>query len=474
MHSFEYVDAREAFAEARQIDPDFAMAYWGEAMTHNHPVWFSQDTEAARDVLSKLDTTLEGRLAKAPTQREKDYLQGAEVLFFGDGDKNARDLSFQVAMANLAQTYPDDMDAAAFHALSILGTSHGGRDYSLYMKAAGVAEEVFARNPRHPGAAHYLIHSYDDPIHAPVGLRAARVYADIAPAASHALHMPSHIFVAMGMWDEVIASNQDSFAAEDARVERKGLGVTSRAFHALWWLTYAYQQQGRYADAMASLNEIHEDVRKSDGASVTRRHMARIRASYIVDTEQWDSEAARIEVDVDGLGTETKATDLFVVGMIALKRDDRSAATESLRALVELQDEDTDGQIATILRCELEASLLLEEGEEDEAVALLRAAAEIEDALAFDYGPPSPVKPSFEMLGETLLAAGEAAEAQAAFARALERTPKRARSLLGLAKAAAMANDHETARNANATLRQIWRKADEGVLITAKAHGVDY
>src|SRR5690606_18685322 len=165
LHSFEYEDAREAFQEARRLDPAFAMAYWGEAMTHNHPIWQEQDRDAALEALGRLAPTPEERYAKAPTDREKDYLWTLDVLF-GEGSKEARDFAYADALAELANAYPDDLDAAAFYALAILGTAHDGRDFATYMQAAAVAEEVFAANPRHPGAAHYLIHAYDDPVHA--------------------------------------------------------------------------------------------------------------------------------------------------------------------------------------------------------------------------------------------------------------------------------------------------------------------
>ena len=177
LHSFEYDDAREAFQEARRLDPDFAMAAWGEAMTHNHPVWMQQDRDAARAALDGVD-------AMPASARERAYLATLGVLYGGDASKEDRDDAYAEAMRQLAAGYPDDLDAAAFYALSILATAHEGRDFTTYMEAAAVAEEVFDQNPQHPGAAHYLIHAYDDPVHAPLGLRPARVYAEVAPSAA--------------------------------------------------------------------------------------------------------------------------------------------------------------------------------------------------------------------------------------------------------------------------------------------------
>ncbi len=180
LHSFEYDDARDAFNEAQAIDPSFGMAYWGEAMTHNHPIWMRQDREAARLVMEELAILNygAGRGADA-TPREAAYFETIRVLFGYsednlDADKEDRDDAYALAMRDLAARYPDDLDAQAFYALALLGTAHEGRDFATYMKAAAVAEKVFADNPRHPGAAHYLIHAYDDPVHAPLGLRPAR------------------------------------------------------------------------------------------------------------------------------------------------------------------------------------------------------------------------------------------------------------------------------------------------------------
>lgn len=196
LHNFEYEDAAARFRRAREIDPDFAMAYWGEAQTFNHPIWMEQDREAALAVLAAFAPTPRERLARVPTPRERDWLETVEVLY-GEGPKEERDFRYRDAMRRLAEKYPEDEDARAFYALSLLGTAHGGRDFTIYMKAAAVAQPVLEENPMHPGAAHYVIHAFDDPIHAPLGLPAARAYSGIAPDAGHAQHMTSHIFVAM-------------------------------------------------------------------------------------------------------------------------------------------------------------------------------------------------------------------------------------------------------------------------------------
>jgi len=200
LHSFEFADAASAFREAQQIDEDFALAYWGEAMTYNHPLWQEQDRDAAHATLARYAPTPEARQARAPTDPERAYLAAVDVLY-GEGSKTDRDLAYMAEMERMTTKWPDDDEARAFYALSILGSTDGERDFATYMRAAAAAQPVFESNPDHPGAVHYIIHSFDDPVHAPLGLEAARAYSGIAPDAGHAQHMTSHIFVAMGMWE---------------------------------------------------------------------------------------------------------------------------------------------------------------------------------------------------------------------------------------------------------------------------------
>src|SRR5262245_21166932 len=228
------------------------MAYWGEAMTKTHPLWHQEEVAAAREILGHLGATPEARLAKARTEREKAYLRAVEILY-GDGTKEQRDKSYESAMAGLHRQYPEDVDAASFYALAILGTAEQGRDFATYMRAAAVLEEVFPKHPRHPGVVHYLIHCYDDSVHAPLGLRAARIYSKIAPEADHAQHMTSHIFLALGMWDEEIAANETAMGVVNRYRQKIGKGP-SFCGHYNEWLQYGYLQQGRVEDARRIMN----------------------------------------------------------------------------------------------------------------------------------------------------------------------------------------------------------------------------
>jgi tetratricopeptide (TPR) repeat protein len=454
LHSFEYEDARAAFQEAWDLEPDFAMAVWGEAMTYNHPVWLRANPEAALAALEKLGPDPAARRAKAGTEREGSYLDAVEILF-GEGTKLERDIAYSEAMGRLAEAWPDDLDAASFYALSLIGTCHEGRDVATYMRAAAVVEEVFAKNPLHPGAAHYLIHSYDDPVHAPLGLRPARVYAGIAPAAEHALHMPSHIFLALGMWPEVVASNIDSYEAGEARRARKGQGVEKRPYHALWWQYYAHLQLGELEEAQRLMQIVVQDAvenpRLPENAS-TRLHLAFLRAAWAIETGDWERlpEAPVLHyLESDQIGASLYADGLHalaqgdlegvrsVLGTLSTYTGDGGGTGSTCHAapIVGNPGRPTriDRTALNLLELQLEALVAHAEGRGDEAVDLLEKACAIEEQRPFGFGPPmTPPKPSHELLGEVLLKLGRYEEARDLFERALERAPGRALSLAGL------------------------------------------
>jgi len=439
LHSFEYEDAREAFLEAQEIDPSFAMAYWGEAMTYNHPLWREQDRAAARTAMDKLP-------GDASTPRERGYLGALEELY-GEGDKVSRDYAYSAAMRRLSESYPEDLEAKSFYALSILGTTQAVRDVRAYMQAGAVAEEVFAVNPRHPGAAHYLIHSYDDPVHAPLGLRAARVYADIAPAASHAQHMISHIYVALGRWADSVESNIVSFEVSRRRVERKGLGVDAFNYHALHWLQYSYLQLGQWEKARELLEQMHEYALES-GSMRARGYYAAMRASWLVETGNTHIPPT---LGIETTGPTSAAADLFASGYRALTSGDKDGAVvalEQLDGLLGAAASSTSNpvgaeqhQVTEVMKKSLQAQIALAQGHKQEARNLLVDATAIEEAMPLEYGPPAVVKPSSELFGEVLLQTGEPVEAAGQFEKALLRAPRRRASLWGLAQAAATTGD---------------------------------
>jgi len=262
LHSFEYEDARTAFLEAQKLDSTFAMAYWGEAMTYNHSLWQRQEKEKAIAALNKLAPTADERAKLAPTSIQKDFLKSLDILF-GEGTKYERDLAYNQFLESLTQKYPDNNEIASFYAISLLGASRNGRDGDLYDKSARIVQGIIKENPNHPGALHYLIHSYDDPVHAHLAKAAADSYAKVAPDAAHALHMPSHIYVALGRWDDVVTSNIASWNASVKRMERKALKDDARSYHAFNWLQYGFLQRGEFdkADKMVFIS----DERRTNG-----------------------------------------------------------------------------------------------------------------------------------------------------------------------------------------------------------------
>lgn len=466
LHSFWYDEAADAFREAQKADPAFALAYWGEAMTHNHPIWSEQDRDAAKAVLE--------RAPEAPTERERAWMAAVEALY-GEGEKPARDRAYAEAMRALHERFPEDLEAASFYALSLIGPALTGgqtgpdRDREL-MKAAGVLEVFFDRNPEHPGVLHYLIHAYDDPVHAPLGLRAARTYAKVAPSAHHALHMPSHIFVQLGRWPETSASNEAAWAASVDWVKRRNLPLDKRDFHSLSWLAYSYAQQGRLRKAEEVLEIARRAARESDSPRVASSLEA-MEARHLVETRAWrpakpvkeaEPEAAHCGMAHsrgDGAG-------LLAQGLGAARSGDLAAAEEAAAALRKLNEgkaEDYRSAPGLIMEKEVSALVLLARGKQDEALALLREAAEMEARLPPPSGPPDPMKPAPELYGEVLLEMGKAEEAARQFQASLLRTPNRAASLLGAARAAAKAGDREAARRHYAALAEVWKEADSSL-----------
>ncbi|HJU88128.1 MAG TPA: tetratricopeptide repeat protein [Gemmatimonadaceae bacterium] len=457
LHNFHYDEAAQAFREAQRLDPGDVMSYWGEAMTYTHPIWLEQDTAAARVVLNRLAPNKRRRLVKARTRRERMYLEAVETLYDFTLAKAARDSAYTRAMQRLHVAYPRDDEATLFYALALMG--QGVRVDSTYLKAAQLAESVFRRKQDHPGAAHYMIHALDHPATATRGLDAARAYSGIAPDAVHALHMTSHIFVALGMWDEVVTANQ--------RAQRANRG---RYGHPTLWLLYGLVQQGRIKDAEQWLDSIArqtDDVRTTFRGAYSRLHLAAMTAAWVVDAEQWSSPWATLRVDSTGLGYSASDND-FMLGLAALRRGDRALADSMLaRMKTRLARATSAGgnafsspQIASVQERTLRAYVLQSDGRSDDAIALLREAAALEESQPYAFGPPVTIKPPREALGEILIATGRPAEAVKELENALSRTPKRTRVLLSLARAHQALGEAADASRVYTELAAIWKHAD--------------
>lgn len=458
LHSFWYEEALDEFRESTKVEPDFAMGYWGEAMTYNHPLWSEQDLTAARAVVAKFKET------PKLTERERAYLNAVRLLY-GEGDKSARDAAYSAAMEKVYRAYPDDLDAAAFYSLSLLGLSVSEKGYRLQAKAGAIALEVYQKNPNHPGAAHYIIHAFDDPDHAILALPAARRYASIAPEAHHARHMPSHIFLQLGMWPEAAASNEAAWESSDAWMKRKNLSLNVRDYHSLHWLLYVYLQQGRYNDAEKLLNLMKKVMSESTYDNKLRpgyyeNNYANMAAAFVVETERWNlatelfpesktpatsetasmagshgSHGAGAAPASGGATLRTSSASvtlpLFVRGLAAaVNGSDVSQFITALQAVRSSRPANSE-----IFELEIAALSASMKKEHEKAIELMKRATSLEEATNAPYGPPSLIKPSHELFGEILLRAGKFAEASEQFKIALLRQPNRARSLSGLARA---------------------------------------
>ena len=306
-----------------------------------------------------------------------------------------------------------------------------------------IALEVFARNPRHPGAAHFIIHAFDDPEHAILALPAAKAYAEIAPAAPHALHMPSHIFVQLGMWEGVVASNEASYEAALEHVERKGLARGRSEFHSLQWYHYGQLQLGNEERARWALDEAFRTLEAFPGKRV-RRGTMRMLARHTLETQRWSEFDHGILADAD----RRHAAVQLAAGVSAAYTGKLDAAESALANIMDARKR-LEGaasrawraRIVAVEQRELEAALASARGDDDAAEAFLVEAAALEAELNAPSGPPSPMKPAHEMYGEFLLARGRMEEAAVQFKKALERAPNRTRSVRGLEHARQHSSD---------------------------------
>ena len=476
LHSFEYDDAIAAFREAQQADPGFALAYWGEALSYNQPLWYNESVDKARAALAKLGPARDARQAKAPMPREKGYLDAVERLF-GAGDKPSRDRVYADRMAELSRQFPDDDEAAVFQALALLATIPSGqRNAEISLKAGAIVMGVLKRNPEHPGAAHYALHAFDDGEHAAMGLQAARTYARIAPASSHARHMPSHVFLPLGMWDEAAASDESSFAASMDRVKRLGLSIAQADFHSLSWLHYEYLQQGRFAKARETMTIVERaiaspppaaqpahpahaesEIGRGYGAMSLKSELASMRARQVVESGAW--------ADMKGRGSFDNIDELFALGEAAVKLGDLAradAAVEHLATAAKSVPDADAREIAAIMGAALDGLLRLARGDRAGGLGALQRAASLEAKRPRPIARPYPIKPAGELYAEALTGAGDAAAAVAEFQKALARTPRRAASLLGLARASEKAGRRADAAKAAKEFLAAWHLADAG------------
>jgi tetratricopeptide (TPR) repeat protein len=483
LHLFQYPDAAKSFVAAEKKDPGFAMVYWGEAMTFNHPVWNQLDERAGQAALAKFGAMPEERARRIADPRERAYMSAVEILYSGRGTKPERDLQYAEAMQQLSHALPNDDEPQLFYALALLGKSEGVRDVPPYLKAAEIAKAVFIRNPDHPGAAHYWIHGMDDPQHAAGALDAANALSKIAPNAGHAQHMCSHIFLALGLWDDVVRANVAAVGVvnrQAAAAERP----PRRCGHYNYWLEYGYLEQGRILEAQKVVAGCRAEAMESGTAARARgtvdpdnssvSSFVEMRARFIVDTGLWHDEVSGWKVDMGG-AVMAGFDDAFGTGFAAAMLGGLSPARQSLAMLdgilLRIPAEfdkagapasDPSRRVPEIQKLQLQAIILSAERHDDQAIAAIKQAVAAGRDLPYAFGPPSPYKPSYELLGELLLKGNKTREAREAFETSLKLDPRRTQSLLGLARAESALGDKTTAIHSYGELLQIWKSADQG------------
>ena len=469
LHSFWYEEARDHFRKARELDPSFAMAYWGEAMTHDAPLQGPrgvQDSEAGQAILSRLDALqAQGKLQW--TAREQGFVDALRPLFRERGSPKGR-RAFAAAMEQLAARYPDDDEVVVFAALARMSAARVKRgftwdDSAFVEPLAAILEEVYQRRPQHPGVVHYLIHVYDSRTFAARGLDLARVYARLAPASSHALHMPSHIFRWLGMWAEMAASNEDSYAATVQWQERTGRPLYKRDFHSLDWLLDAYLKLGRLQDAQGVLHELDaiaaEARRRGEELDLIPYNAIMFKSRYqraALAVGRIDVRLpVREKVDVasmrPGAGARFIGYRAAVAGQDSLFR----LAVERVRTYSRMP---ALGRFKNYLEAVAHYLGAVHARARGDAAAALESARRAMEGERREKAPPDIL--GSELYAELLLEQGHAQKARPLFARLLEMRPQDPLYVLGLARAEAALGRGEEAVRFYRELLAIWRDAD--------------
>jgi hypothetical protein len=471
LHSFWYEEAAKAFAGVAEADPDCAMAYWGVAMSQWYPLWYPPSPVAFK---AGSEAVAKAQAIGGKTPRERDYI-AAIAGFYRDSDKldhRARSLVYERAMAELHARYPDDREGAVFYALALDTTAPPtDKSYANQKKAAAILEPIFVEEPNHPGVAHYLIHSYDSAPLAEQGLPAARSYAGIAPSVPHALHMPSHIFTRVGSWQESIESNRASAAASAAYAQKEfGEGVAwPEQLHAMDYLEYAYLQGGQDGAAKQVVDEVMGFRQVVPEAMPAAYALAAIPARYAVERRQW-REAASVSLPPLAFAWEkfpwTPAMVTFARALGSARIGELDAAEGEIGKLAAARDALRAQQNkywadqVDVQRQAAAAMLLHAQGRDEEALAGLRAAAELEGSMDKHPVTPGGLVPMRELLGDLLLELDRPGLALGEYERSLEGDPNRFRSLYGAAKAAERSDDPQKAKGYYTQLAALGGNAD--------------
>ena len=455
LHSFWYEEALTAFTAITTAEPTCAMGYWGMAMSVYHPLW----APPSAATLAKGSAAIEKGRGLTATPRERDYV-AAIATFYTDHDTldhRARAAAYEKAMAQVHARYPDDREAAVFYALALDATAAPtDKTYANQKKAAAILEKVYAEQPNHPGVAHYLIHSYDYPPLAGHGLVSARSYAKIAPAVPHALHMPSHIFTRLGLWQESIDSNLASARAGKAYYARLGKDtVWDQTLHALDYVVYAYLQTGQDTRARAVLEDLRAMPKAEPENFAAAYAYAAIPARVALEQHRWSDAATLVPVSptfpwdrfawAQAITTFTRALGAARGGDVTAARAEAAKLDGYHAALLAAKDVYWAGQV-DVQRQAAAAWIARAEGKTDEAVRLMRAAVALEDSTEKHPVTPSPVVPARELLGDMLLDVNQPGQALVEFEASAARDPNRLNGLLGAARAAELSGNAAKAR----------------------------
>jgi tetratricopeptide (TPR) repeat protein len=446
LHSFQYEKARQAFTEISGRDPQCAMAHWGVAMSHYHGLWENGDTAAGRLALNQAKQIAAGN-AKT-TAREAGYIDALAEIYREDGkDAYAHSQAFEQKMGALQAAYPQDDEAAIFHALSLaISAPKTDKTFANQKKCGEILEPIFLQQPHHPGIAHYIIHCYDNPVLAEQGLGAARVYAKIAPASAHANHMPSHLFTRVGSWDEAISSNLKSAdLAAAAEVDSKDGEARDQRLHAMDYLIYADLQSGRVSKAKAVLDEMNA-LPPVSGLTIPGSYaLAAIPARYAVELGKWE-QASQLRVAESGVPWAQAITWTAIgVGSARSKNLERAGQAEQklaeLRDAIAKQNNTYLSNQVEVGRREVAAWIAHENGKSEDALKLARSAAELEESMDKSGVTPGAVTPAREMLAELLMIGHQPKESLAEYQAVLKIAPNRFNALYGAAGAAEGSGD---------------------------------
>ena len=470
LHSFQYKQASQSFSEAAKLDPQCALAYWGQAMTHYEQLWEFPSERALKHGAEEIQRA---QAAGTPTERERGYIAAAAAFYLADAkwSETQRVQAYSAALAGLHKKWPDDVNAAAFYALSLVALAEQQEvDPQANRKAAiAILEPLCRKAPDNPGPAHYLIHATDTPEFAAQGLEAARAYSKIAPDSSHALHMPSHIFVRLGLWQESIASNIAA-SASAAKATQEHRSPPHYQFHALDFLNYSYLQSGQEAKARELVKELG-NVPGADQESIAE-HQAWFAARNAFEAHRWKEAAA---LPIPQVPRESQESTYRVRVIAAAHLGDVAAARQNLQKVVEISAEEQGKSRhhgnktpdKSVDQMEAEAWVAFAEGESDEAMKTLRSASDREDADGVD----SLAMPAREMLADMLLELKRSSEALAEYKAALKNSPNRFDSLYGAGRAAQLAGDSAGANSYYTKLMEISApSADRAELSEAKSY----